>query len=90
MVWDKRAAPVFCSATRLHGRGGRLEIKAMMTPEDQKQRRIRGELLHRAVALGEELMRLADDLDMTVAGLHVCQGVEMMREEAERLVGPTH
>jgi hypothetical protein len=27
----------------------------MMTPEDQKQRRIRGELLHRAVALGEEL-----------------------------------
>lgn len=62
----------------------------MNTPDDPRQRRIRGDLLHRAVALGEELMRLADDLDMTVAGLHICQGVEMMREEAERLVGPTH
>jgi hypothetical protein len=61
----------------------------MNTPEDSRQRRIRGELLHRAVALGEELMRLADDLDMAVAGLHFCQGVEMMRDEAERLIGPT-
>ena len=60
----------------------------MDMPEDPNARRIRGELLHRAVALGEELMRLADDLDLTVAGLHICQGVETMREEAERLVGP--
>ncbi len=59
----------------------------MQTPEDPAHRRIRGELLHRAVALGEELMRLSDDLNLTVAGLHICQGVEMMREEAERLVG---
>ena len=58
----------------------------MITPEDSPNARtIRAELLLRAVALGEELMRLADDLDLAVAGLHVCQGVEMMREEAERL-----
>ncbi|WP_245640852.1 hypothetical protein [Sphingomonas taxi] len=50
--------------------------------------RIRGELLHRAIGLGEELMRLSDDLGHTVASLHICQGVEMMREEAERLLGP--
>lgn len=43
-------------------------------------------MLLRAVALGEELMRLADDLDLAVAGLHVCQGVEMMRDEADRLI----
>lgn len=59
----------------------------MDSPPDQTEARIRGELLHRAVALGEELMRLADDLDFTVAGLHICQGVEMMRDEAERLAG---
>ncbi|USU04734.1 hypothetical protein NF700_15070 [Sphingomonadaceae bacterium OTU29MARTA1] len=57
----------------------------MSIPEDPTERRIRGELLHRAVALGEELIRLSDDLDLAVAGLHICQGVEMMREEAERL-----
>lgn len=49
--------------------------------------RIRGELLHRAIGLGEELIRLSDDLGHTVAGLHICQGVEMMREEAEWLLG---
>ncbi|GAA0677285.1 hypothetical protein GCM10009102_32420 [Sphingomonas insulae] len=53
---------------------------------DPATRRIRAELLLRAVALGEELMRLADDLDLAVAGLHVCQGVEIMREEADRLI----
>lgn len=57
----------------------------MTTRDDSAQARIRGELLLRAVALGEELMRLADDLDFSVAGLHICQGVEMMRDEAERL-----
>lgn len=62
----------------------------MDRPEDTSQRRIRGELLHRAVALGEELMRLADDLNLAVAGLHICQGVEMMRDEAERLTGTSH
>ncbi len=60
----------------------------MDSREDATHRRIRGELLHRAVALGEELMRLSDDLDMAVAGLHICQGVEMLRDEAERLIGP--
>jgi hypothetical protein len=60
----------------------------MDMPDDPVQRRIRGELLHRAVALGEELMRLSDDLQLAVAGLHICQGVELMREEAERLLGP--
>ena len=60
----------------------------MDTPDDPTMAQIRGELLHRAVAVGEELMRLADDLDFTVAGLHICQGVELMREEAERLAGP--
>ena len=45
---------------------------------------IRQELLRRAVALGDELVRLADDLDMALAATHVCQGVEMMREEADR------
>lgn len=62
--------------------------RSMQTPEDPTQRMIRGELLHRAVALGEELMRLADDLGLSIAGLHICQGVEMMRDEAERLLGP--
>jgi len=62
----------------------------MSQPDDPTRRAIRGELLHRAVALGEELMRLADDLDLPVAGLHICQGVEMMRDEAERLTGPMH
>lgn len=56
-----------------------------MPDTDPAARRIRAELLLRAVALGEELMRLADDLDLSVASLHVCQGVEMMREEADRL-----
>lgn len=60
----------------------------MDTPDDPIERRIRGELLLRAVALGEELMRLSDDLKLAVAGLHICQGVEMMREEAERIAGP--
>ncbi|MCU6454783.1 hypothetical protein LPN01_11915 [Sphingomonas sp. A2-49] len=58
----------------------------MDTPEDPTQRRIRGELLHRAVALGEELMRLSDDLGLSVAGLHICQGIELMRDEADRLL----
>ncbi|MBB4153444.1 hypothetical protein GGQ80_001346 [Sphingomonas jinjuensis] len=40
---------------------------------------IRRELLHRAIALGEELVRLADDLGEPVAGNHICQGIEMMR-----------
>lgn len=57
----------------------------MTSHDDPIQRRIRGELLARAVALGEELMRLADDLGESVAGLHICQGVEMMRDAAERL-----
>lgn len=65
-----------------------LEPTAMETPEDATARRVRGELLHRATALGEELMRLADDLQLAVAGLHICQGVELMREEAERLLDP--
>ena len=56
-----------------------------MPDDDATARRIRAEALLRAIALGEELMRLADDLDLAVAGLHVCQGVEMMREEIERL-----
>ena len=60
----------------------------MTRPHDPTEPRIRGELLHRAVALGEELVRLADDLGLSVAGLHICQGVEMMREEAEWLDGP--
>lgn len=60
----------------------------MDTPDDPMTRQIRGELLHRAVALGEELMRLSDDLGLAVAGLHICQGIEMMRDEAERLLAP--
>lgn len=40
---------------------------------------IRRELLHRAIALGDELVRLADDLGEPVAGNHICQGIEMMR-----------
>lgn len=59
----------------------------MTTPDDNPaSRRIRADLLLRAVALGEDLMRLADDLDLSVAGLHICQGVEMMRDEADRLI----
>jgi hypothetical protein len=50
-----------------------------MTVEDQ----IRIELMRRAVALGEELIRLADDLGLSIAGNHICQGVEMMRAHAE-------
>ena len=50
-----------------------------MTVEDQ----IRIELMRRAVALGEELVRLADDLGHSIAGNHICQGVEMMRAHAE-------
>ena len=50
-----------------------------MTVEDQ----IRVELMRRAVALGEELIRLADDLGLSIAGNHICQGVEMMRAQAE-------
>jgi hypothetical protein len=64
-----------------------LKPAAMDTPEDATRRTIRGESLRRAVALGEELMRLADDLGMPVAGLHICQGVEMMRDEADGLTG---
>lgn len=50
-----------------------------MTVEDE----IRVELMRRAVALGEELIRLADDLGHPIAGNHICQGVEMMRAQAE-------
>lgn len=49
------------------------------------EKRIRAELLSRAVAMGEELMRLADDLGYSIAGNHISQGVEMMRDEAELL-----
>lgn len=56
-----------------------------MPDHDHAARRIRAETLLRAVALGEELMRLADDLDLAVAGLHICQGVEMMRDAVDRL-----
>ena len=49
-----------------------------MTIEDQ----VRSELVRRAVALGEELIRLADDLGHPVAATHICQGVEMMRRHA--------
>ncbi|EZP57333.1 MULTISPECIES: hypothetical protein [Sphingomonas] len=59
----------------------------MSTNQDPIPPRIRAELLQRAIGLGEELIRLSDDLGLTVAGLHVCQGVEMMREEADRLLG---
>ncbi|HVF92930.1 MAG TPA: hypothetical protein VM900_01305 [Sphingomonas sp.] len=51
-----------------------------MTVEDQ----IRVELMRRAVALGDELVRLADDLGQPVAGNHICQGVELMRAYAEQ------
>lgn len=60
----------------------------MNMPGNPIDSRIRSELLLRAVALGEELIRLSDDLGLAVAGLHICQGVEMMREEAERLSEP--
>lgn len=50
-----------------------------MTVEDK----IRLELMRRAVALGEELIRLADDLGHPIAGNHICQGVELMRAHAE-------
>jgi hypothetical protein len=50
-----------------------------MTVEDE----IRVELMRRAVALGEELVRLADDLGHAIAGNHISQGVEMMRARAE-------
>ena len=59
----------------------------MDIPDDPRSRRKRAESLLRAVALGEELMRLTDELGLTVAGLHVCQGVEMLREEADRPTG---
>lgn len=49
-----------------------------MSVEEQ----IRLELLRRAVALGEELVRLADDLGYAIAGNHICHGVEMMRAHA--------
>lgn len=55
-----------------------------MTVEDQ----IRIELMRRAVALGEELVRLADDLGLSIAGNHICQGVEMMRAQAEAAGAP--
>lgn len=50
-----------------------------MSVDDQ----IRAELMRRAVALGEELIRLADDLGHPVAGNHICLGVELMRARAE-------
>jgi hypothetical protein len=61
----------------------------MSTTQDPLPPRIRGELLHRAIGLGEELIRLSDDLGLAVAGLHICQGVEVMREEADRLLSRT-
>jgi hypothetical protein len=61
----------------------------MSTTQDSLPPRIRGELLHRAIGLGEELIRLSDDLGLAVAGLHICQGVEVMREEADRLLSRT-
>lgn len=45
---------------------------------------VRLELMRRAVALGEELVRLADDLGYSIAGNHICQGVEMMRDQVEQ------
>ncbi|NYD90817.1 hypothetical protein [Sphingomonas melonis] len=61
----------------------------MSTTQDSLPPRIRGELLYRAIGLGEELIRLSDDLGLAVAGLHICQGVEVMREEADRLLSRT-
>ncbi|WP_203310172.1 MULTISPECIES: hypothetical protein [Sphingomonas] len=59
----------------------------MQQPDDAMQRQIRGELLLRAIALGDELVRLADDLGQSVAATHIFQGLEMMRDEVERLTG---
>lgn len=47
--------------------------------------RTRGEMLHHAVALGEELLRLADDLGQPIAAIHICEGVEILRVEAHRI-----
>lgn len=51
---------------------------------DVQNDEIRREILCRAVALGDELVRLTDDLGMTLAATHICQGVEMMREAVEQ------
>lgn len=48
------------------------------------------ELLRRAIALGEELVKLADDLGHGLAGTHLCQGVELMRAEIERYDAAPH
>ena len=45
---------------------------------------IRVKLLQRAIALGDELLRLADDLGQFSAGNHISHGVEMMRADLER------
>lgn len=59
----------------------------MAEPDDALHRQIRGELLARAIALGDELVRLADDLGQSIAATHICQGLEMMRDEVGRLTG---
>ena len=48
---------------------------------------IRLELIRRAIALGEELLRLADDLGHPIAGNHICQGIELMREDVRSHTG---
>lgn len=57
---------------------------ARMTGTTPTSDRDRIELLRRAIALGDELLRLTDDLGQLSAGNHISHGVEIMRADLER------
>jgi hypothetical protein len=42
------------------------------------------EPLRRAIALGEELIRISDDAGQSLASVHIHTGVEMLRAHVER------
>jgi hypothetical protein len=42
------------------------------------------ELLHRAIAIGEELIRISDAAGQSLASVHIHTGVEMLRAHVER------
>jgi hypothetical protein len=43
------------------------------------------ETLNRAIAMGEELIRLSDAVGQSLASVHIHTGVEILRAHAERL-----
>lgn len=58
-----------------------------LIPQNGNNEALRRELMARAVALGDELVGLTDELGETLAGTYVSQGLEMLRDQLDAAEG---